>query len=75
VVKDMRKRADGEAHRPTSFAQFLPEAEHERVERLMAEKYRVDRIPVLPLYRPVTRLRGKAADASRSGAYLKLTPT
>jgi PPOX class probable F420-dependent enzyme len=52
---------------------FLPEAEHARVDRLMAEKYRLDRILILPLYRLATRLRGKEAE-TRGGAYLAITP-
>ena len=30
--------------------EFLPPDDHARVERLMAEKYRVDRVLILPLY-------------------------
>jgi uncharacterized protein len=54
--------------------EFLPEPEHGRVDHLMARKYRVDRVLILPVYRLVTRLRGNAVDASRSGAYLAITP-
>jgi PPOX class probable F420-dependent enzyme len=56
-------------------AEFLPEAAHARVDRLMAEKYRVDRLLILPVYRLVTRLRGKPAADDRSGAHLAITPT
>jgi uncharacterized protein len=52
--------------------EFLPAAEHGRVDRLMAEKYRVDRILILPVYRLVMKLRGKPV--SRDGAYLAITP-
>jgi uncharacterized protein len=41
-------------------AEFLPDSERERVEQLMARKYRLDRILVLPIYRAVQRLRGKS---------------
>lgn len=54
---------------------FLPAAEHARIDRLMAEKYRVDRILILPIYRLVMKLRGKPAGDARSGAYLAITPT
>jgi uncharacterized protein len=54
--------------------EFLPQEEHERVDRLMAEKYRVDRVLILPIYRLVLRLRGKPID-ERSGAYLAITST
>ena len=54
--------------------EFLPPEEHERVERLMAEKYRVDRVLILPIYRLVMKLRGKPVD-ERGGAYLAITPT
>jgi hypothetical protein len=54
--------------------EFLPSEEHERVERLMAEKYRVDRVLILPIYRLVMKLRGKPVD-ERNGAYLAITST
>jgi len=54
---------------------FLPAAEHGRVDRLMAEKYRVDRILILPIYRLMLKLRGKASADARTGAYLAITPT
>jgi uncharacterized protein len=54
--------------------EFLPLEEHARVERLMAEKYRVDRVLILPIYRLVLKLRGKPVD-ERSGAYLAITST
>jgi PPOX class probable F420-dependent enzyme len=55
--------------------EFLPEAEHNRVDRLMAKKYRADRILILPIYRLVMRLRGKPVSEPGSGAYLAITPT
>jgi PPOX class probable F420-dependent enzyme len=54
--------------------QFMPAAEHDHVDRLMAKKYRVDRVLVLPLYRLVTRLRGKST-SDADAAYLAITPT
>jgi PPOX class probable F420-dependent enzyme len=43
-----------------------------RVERLMARKYRVDRVLILPIYRLVQRLRGKRG--SGAGTVLAITP-
>jgi uncharacterized protein len=54
--------------------EFLPADAHARVDRLMAEKYRVDRVLILPIYRLVMKLRGKPID-ERSGAYLAITST
>src|SRR5688572_9773982 len=51
--------------------EFLPLQEHARVDRLMAEKYRLDRVLILPIYRLVMKLRGKPTD-ERSGAYLAI---
>ena len=56
----------------TAHAEFQPESEHARVDRLMAEKYRV---LVLPVYRLVLRLRGKDTSDHGTGAYLAITPT
>jgi PPOX class probable F420-dependent enzyme len=55
--------------------EFLAPPEHEHVDRLMARKYRVDRVLVLPLYRLALRLRGKHASDVGGGAYLAITPT
>lgn len=52
---------------------FLPAAEHARIDRLIAEKYRIDKILILPLYRLVTRLRGKSSGATET-AYLAIRP-
>ena len=54
--------------------EFLPAYEHGRVDQLMAKKYRVDRVLILPIYRLVMKLRGKRTD-ERSGAYLAITST
>lgn len=53
-------------------AELLPASEHERVDRLMASKYRVDRILILPVYRLVLKLQGKPYGGEE--AYLALTP-
>lgn len=55
-------------------AEFLPESEHARVDRLMSRKYRVDRILILPVYKLVMRLRGRGGSVSGDGAYLAITP-
>jgi PPOX class probable F420-dependent enzyme len=55
--------------------EFLPDEEHGRVDVLMAGKYRVDRILVLPVYRLVMKLRGKSVGVSGNAAYLAITPT
>ena len=57
-----------------AVAEFLAEEEHGRVDRLLAKKYRFDRVLILPLYRLVQRLRGKRPD-ERGGVYLCITPT
>ena len=57
-----------------AVVEFLPRAEWGRVDRLMARKYRVDKILVLPLYRLVTRLRGKPVGGPGNEAYLAITP-
>jgi PPOX class probable F420-dependent enzyme len=54
-------------------AEFLPEGERARVERLMARKYRVDRILVLPIYRAVQRLRGRGTPEGHP-VVLAITP-
>jgi len=56
-------------------ADFLPESEHDRVDRLMAEKYRVDRVLVLPIYRLAMRLKGQGKAVTGPGAYLAITAT
>jgi len=54
-------------------ARFLPENERERVETLIARKYRVDRVIVLPVYRAVQRLRGRSAPEGKP-VVLRITP-
>lgn len=54
--------------------EFLAPNEHARVDRLIAKKYRIDRVLILPIYRLVMKLRGKPVDG-RGGAYLAITST
>lgn len=54
-------------------AESLPQSEMGHVGRLMARKYRVDRVLILPLYRAVQRLRG--APVGTAGVALAITPT
>ena len=53
-------------------AAFLDAEEIPRVERLMARKYRVDRVLILPVYRLVQWLRGKRGSGEE--AVLAITP-
>ena len=55
-----------------AHVEFLPPDEHARVDRLMAEKYRVRRVLIMPIYKLVMKLRGKPIDA-HGGAYLAIT--
>ena len=52
--------------------EFLPPDEYARVDRLMAERYRVRRVLIMPIYRLVMKLRGKPID-EHGGAYLAIT--
>jgi len=45
-------------------AEVLPKGETDRVMRLLARKYRVDRVVLLPIYRLVQRLRGARTGGS-----------
>jgi len=69
---DARGRVRGEP--VAAHATVLPEGERPRVERLIAEKYRFDRIFVLPIYLAVQRLRGKPLRYERP-VILSITPT
>lgn len=53
-------------------AELLPESDINHVDRLMARKYRVDKVLILPLYRAVQRLRGNRAETA--GVALAITP-
>jgi uncharacterized protein len=54
-------------------AEFLPQSEIDHVDQLMARKYRIDRILILPLYQAVQRLRG--APVGTAEVVLAITPT
>lgn len=54
-------------------AEILPRGEVEPAQRLIARKYRVDRIVILPVYNFVQRLRGKRP--SGEAIALAITPT
>ncbi len=54
-------------------AELLPQSELDHVEQLMARKYRIDRVVILPVYRAVQRLRG--APAGTAEVVLAITPT
>jgi uncharacterized protein len=53
-------------------AEFLPQSEMDRVGRLLARKYRLDRVLILPLYRAVQRLHGAPVGSARVA--LAITP-
>lgn len=53
-------------------AEILPSEEFAHVEELLARKYRLDRIVILPLYRLVQRLRGKRPGGTET--VLAITP-
>ena len=55
-----------------AHVEFLPEADRARVDRLLSEKYRIDKILVLPLYRLFMKLRGESAGGAET-AYLEIT--
>jgi hypothetical protein len=46
-------RADERAASLSTQARILPNSERERVEQLLARKYRIDRFTVYPIYRLV----------------------
>lgn len=54
-------------------AEVVPHELAERVERMMARKYRIDRGLVLPIYRAVQLLRGKRPAVGGS-TFLQITP-
>jgi hypothetical protein len=55
-------------------ATILPDSERERVERLLARKYRIDRFTVLPLYRLVLRLRGRGSRTQEPPVAIAIAP-
>jgi PPOX class probable F420-dependent enzyme len=54
-------------------AELLGEGETRQIDELMARKYRLDRILILPIYRAVQRIRGRAA-SGRESVFLAITP-
>ena len=56
-------------------ATILPDSERARVERMLAEKYRIDRLIVYPLYRLVTRLRGRGSRTHEPPVTLAIAPS
>ena len=69
---DARGRLRGEP--VDAEARILPNSERERVEQLLAGKYRIDRFTVYPLYRLVTRLRGGGSRTNEGPVALEITP-
>jgi uncharacterized protein len=56
-----------------AFAEVLPGSEAQQAEQLMARKYRLDRIIILPIYRAVEWLRGHRARGADS-VFLAIKP-
>jgi PPOX class probable F420-dependent enzyme len=69
---DARGRLRGEPG--DAEARILPDGERERVEHLLAHKYRVDRFTVYPLYRLVMRLRSGGSRTHEAPVALEVTP-
>ena len=69
---DARGRVRGEV--VEAQAELLPDTERERVEQLLARKYRIDRFTVLPLYRLVMRLRGRRSQTHEAPVAIAITP-
>lgn len=72
AVCDARGHIHGEP--VDADARILSEAERERVEGLLARKYRIDRYTVLPVYRLVMRLRGRGSHTKEPPVALEITP-
>jgi uncharacterized protein len=73
AVCDARGRSRGKA--VEAEAKILPAEERERVERLLAQKYRIERFTVYPLYRLVMRLRGRGSRTHEPPVALDIVPT
>jgi len=73
AVCDARGRVRGDA--VDAEATILPDSERERVERLLARKYRIDRFTVLPIYRLVTRLRGRGSRTQEPPVAIAIAPS
>jgi uncharacterized protein len=72
AVCDARGRLLGDA--VEADAAILPEEGRERVERLLARKYRLDRLTILPVYHLVMRLRGRSSRSHERPVALEITP-
>ena len=72
AVCDARGRLRGAA--VDAEARILPDSERERVERLLARKYRIDRFTVLPIYRLVMRLRGRRSQTHEAPVTIAIAP-
>ena len=68
---DARGRLRGEP--VDAETRILPNSERERVEQLLAHKYRIDRFTVYPLYSLVTRLRGGGSHTNEAPVALEIT--
>jgi PPOX class probable F420-dependent enzyme len=55
-------------------AELVSASEARRVEELMARKYRLERVLILPLYRVVQRIRRRRA-RGKDSVFLGITPT
>ena len=55
-------------------ARMLSKDERERVEQLLAQKYRIDRYTILPIYRLVMRFRRRSSRSHRAPIALEITP-
>jgi PPOX class probable F420-dependent enzyme len=71
---DARGRLRGELVDADARILLEDEAEHERVGQLFADKYRVDRYTVLPVYRLVMWLRGRGVRTKEPPVVLEITP-
>ena len=52
--------------------EFLPPEEFARIDRLMAERYKIRRLVIMPVYRLVMRLGGTPI-GEHGGAYLEIS--
>ncbi len=55
-------------------AELLPQSDIDHVDQLLARKYRVDKVLILPLYRAVQRLRGTHAETADVAVAITPTP-
>lgn len=69
---DARGRLRGEP--VDADARILPDEERPHVERLLVEKYRIDRYTIYPLYRLAMRLRRRGSRTHEPPVALEITP-